>query len=268
MTLPSSPPPALAVTDLHRAFGGVVAVDGMSLTVTPHSITGLIGPNGAGKTTLFNLISGVIPPQRGRVALFGEDITGLKPHHIARRGLVRTFQLARELTRLTVLENLMLAPALQRGERLGAVLLQLGAVRRQEGEILNRARETLALLRLDALADEYAGNLSGGQKKLLELGRALMLDPALILLDEPGAGVNPSLMGFLAATLQHLHREAGKTFLVIEHDMDLVAKICTQVVVMAEGRPLAEGAYATIARDPRVIRAYLGTGTETAGATP
>jgi len=248
----------LSCRDLHKSFGGVAAVDGMTLDVAPGGITGLIGPNGAGKSTLFNIVSGVIAAQEGTVHLFGQDVTGLKPHKIARRGMIRTFQLSREMTRLTVLENLMLAPQNQAGEKLSAVFFSRPLVRRQEEENFARAKDVLETVNLTKVMDEYAGNLSGGQKKLLELARALMIDPRLILLDEPAAGVNPALMGLLMETIETLNKEAGKTFLIVEHDMDLVARLCGHVVVMAEGRHLTEGTFDEVTRDARVMEAYLG----------
>lgn len=249
----------LEVRDVVKTFGGVLALAGLSLGVRRGLITGLIGPNGAGKSTLFNVVSGVLRADRGRVRLFGEDSTGLPPHEVARRGMVRTFQISRELARLTTLENLMLAPRNQLGERLGNLAFRLGRVRRQEAEIFARALEVLEFVALTDVMDEYAENLSGGQKKLLELARALMIDPDLILLDEPGAGVNPALMETLTGVIGRLNSERGKTFLIIEHDMDLVARLCQHVLVMADGMLLTEGPFDTVTRDPRVIEAYLGS---------
>ncbi len=243
---------------LSKSFGGIHAVRDMSLEVRPGLITGLIGPNGAGKSTLFNLISGVMRPDKGEVRLFGEDISGLRPHKIARKGMIRTFQLSREMARLTVLENLMLAPQRQEGEHLASLWFKAGQVRKEECKIEARALIVLDQIDLTHVRGEYAGNLSGGQKKLLELGRALMIDPEIILLDEPGAGVNPALMGRLSDMIARLHAEHGKTILIVEHDMDLIAKLCHRVVVMAEGSHLIEGSFDEIAADKRVIEAYLG----------
>lgn len=248
----------LKVDRVHRAFGGVAALAGVSLDVERGSIAGLIGPNGAGKSTLFNVVSGVLPADSGKVELFGTDVTGWPAHKIARHGMVRTFQLARELGRLTVLENVMVAAPDQVGERLAAVLLRRGAVRTHERRVFERALEVLDLVGLRHVMDETGDSISGGQKKLLELARALMLDPRLILLDEPAAGVNPALMDRLAAVIQRINRELGKTFLIIEHDMSLVARLCTRVTVMAAGQRLADGDYASVASDSRVIEAYLG----------
>ncbi|MCC7041817.1 MAG: ABC transporter ATP-binding protein [Burkholderiales bacterium] len=232
----------------------------MSITLREGSITGLIGPNGAGKSTLFHLLSGVIVPDAGHVELFGVDVTALPPHERARRGLVRSFQLAREFGALTVLENLLLAPQAQCGERLLPLFFRPARVTAEERQVYARAREVLDLARLTPLRNEYAVNLSGGQKKLLELGRALMTGCPVILLDEPGAGVNPALMGLLTDMIRRLNSEFRKTFLIIEHDMDLVARLCDPVIVMTDGRHLAEGSFETVRKDPEVIRAYLGGG--------
>lgn len=244
--------------NLRQAFGGVQAVDGMSFALRRGSITGLIGPNGAGKSTLFNLLSGVVRPQHGSVRLFGEDITSAPPHERCRRGLVRTFQLAREFGRLTVLENLMLAAQEQTGERLAPVFLRPARVLRREAEVYRRALEVLEVASLTRLRNEFAANLSGGQKKLLELARALMTDCPVVLLDEPGAGVNPALMQTLAEMIELLNKEHGKTFFVVEHDMDLIARLCDPVIVMTEGKHLTEGPFTEIRQDRRVIEAYLG----------
>lgn len=249
---------ALKAIDVSIAFGGVKAVDGMSLALRRGSITALIGANGAGKSTFFHLLSGVLQPTHGTVRLFGDDITRLPMHERTRRGMVRSFQLARELGRLTVLENLMLAAQGQLGERLLPVFLQVRRIQAEQREIHRRALEVLELSRLAVVKDELAVNLSGGQKKLLEIGRALMTGCDVILLDEPGAGVNPALMGLLTEMIRRLNVEHGKTFLIVEHDMDLVARLCDPVIVMAEGRRLMEGRFEDVRRDPRVIEAYLG----------
>ena len=252
------PPPLLRAVDLSKKFGGVAAVDRMHLDVEKGGITGLIGPNGAGKSTLFNLVAGVIAPDAGRVSIRGEDLTGAAPHEMCRRGLTRTFQLSRELGRMTVLENLMLAAPAQTGESLFGVFGRRAAFRRDEARTYRRAREVLETVRLSQVANEYAANVSGGQKKLLELGRALMTDCELILLDEPGAGVNPTLMAELTNLISALNRDHGKTLLVIEHDMRLIEAICDPVIVMSEGRQLAAGRFADLRRDSRVTAAYLG----------
>ena len=254
----SAPRAVLEARGLVRAFGGVHAVDGLDLDLREGTISGLIGPNGAGKSTAFNLITGVIRAQAGTVRLNGEDISRLASYRRARKGMIRTFQLAREFGRLTVLENLMLAPQMQLGERLGPVFSTPGRVREADARVHARAREVLEISRLAPVRDEYAGNLSGGQKKLLELARTLMIDCSVVLLDEPGAGVNPALMNTLRDMIQELNREHGKTFLIVEHDMDMIAALCDPVIVMTEGRNLVEGSFEAIRRDPRVIEAYLG----------
>ncbi|MFT6302309.1 MAG: branched-chain amino acid transport system ATP-binding protein [Granulosicoccus sp.] len=248
----------LSATDLSRSFGGVHAVRDMGIEVQEGSITGLIGPNGAGKSTLFNLLSGVIRPQSGTVLYNGEDITTLAPFRRARRGMIRTFQLSREFGRLTVLENLMLSPQMQLGERLWPLFSRPRAVARADAAVYERAQEVMEVAALTPLRDTYAMDLSGGQKKLLELARTLMIDCDLILLDEPGAGVNPALMGTLTEMIRSLNTDHGKTFLVVEHDMDLIARLCDPVIVMTEGTFLTQGVFDTIREDPRVIEAYLG----------
>lgn len=248
----------LAARELSRSFGGVRAVDGMTIEVPEHSITGLIGPNGAGKSTLFDLLSGVAKTQSGAITHRGADITDLPPWKRARRGLIRTFQLSREFARMTVLENLMMAPQAQTGERLVPLFFNRGAVRKEEARHYARALDVLEISTLGPVRDERAGDLSGGQKKLLELARTLMIDCDTILLDEPGAGVNPALMKTLTDMIAVLNRDHGKTFLIVEHDMDLIATLCDPVVVMSEGRGLMSGSFDAIRADPRVIEAYLG----------
>ena len=247
----------LSVSGLRRGFYGVTALDGAELEVRAGTITGLIGPNGAGKTTLFNCVTGLIPPEDGAVVFDGEAITGWRADRIARRGLVRTFQIARGFPRLTVLENLLLYGPAQPGERLGKTLFARRAARRRETELVERAVAIGGQLALDRVLDHPAAEISGGQKKLLEIGRALMTAPKLILLDEPIAGVNPALADQIAHHLLAL-RDRGFTFLVVEHNMDLIARLCDPVVVMAEGRKLAEGRFAEVANDPRVQEAYMG----------
>jgi ABC-type branched-subunit amino acid transport system ATPase component len=250
---------SLVVEDLTKRFGGIDAVDEASFSVERGSLTGLIGPNGAGKSTTFNLVTGVHDPDGGRVTFEGRDITGYRTAEIAEEGLVRTFQIARELEEMTVLENLMLAPRAQSGEKLvNAVAPGLrGRVREEERALREEVWETLELFEIDHLAEEYAGNLSGGQRKLLELARALMVDPSMLLLDEPFAGVNPTLEEKLLDRVHEL-REEGLTFLLVEHDMDLIMEHCEHVIVMHQGRVLAEGAPAEIRSNERVVDAYLG----------
>ncbi len=249
----------LQVSNLRKTFGGITAVDGATFQVERGTLTGLIGPNGAGKSTTFNLITGMHAPDSGTVRFQGEDVTGMSPHEIANRGLVRTFQIARELGEMTVLENMMLAPKGQRGEQLWRSVLPgiRGSVAEQERELLERVWETLEFFEIEHLAEEYAKNLSGGQRKLLELSRALLTDPDMLLLDEPFAGVNPSLEKRL---LTHVHelREEGYTFLLVEHDMDLIMNNCERVIVMHQGQILTEGTPGEIQADEQVIEAYLG----------
>ena len=250
----------LEVQDLVKAFGGLIVLNHCSFQVRRGTITGLIGPNGAGKTTLFNVLTGFYKPDSGRVLFKGRDITGLAPHQIFRHGICRTFQIPREIREMTVLENLMLVPPGQLGERLWFPWFRPALVRQQEAKIRDKALEVLAAVRLLSLRHEYARNLSGGQKKLLELARTMMADPELLLLDEPGAGVNPALMDELAEYILHLSRDRGVTILLIEHDMDLVMRLCDPVIVLTEGRTLVEGSFATVTKDPRVLEAYLGGG--------
>jgi branched-chain amino acid transport system ATP-binding protein len=248
----------LDVRDLVKTFGGLIVLNHCSFQVRQGTITGLIGPNGAGKTTLFNVLTGFGKPNSGQVWLKGQDITGLAPHQIFHHGICRTFQIPREFREMTVLENLMLIPPGQVGERLCFPWFRPSLVRQQEATIRDKAIEVLTAVRLVELQDEYARNLSGGQKKLLELARTMMADPKLLLLDEPGAGVNPTLMDELAEYIRHLARDLGVTILLIEHDMDLVQRLCDPVIVLSEGRPLVEGAFEVVAKDPRVLEAYLG----------
>ncbi|MCS4505503.1 Lipopolysaccharide export system ATP-binding protein LptB [wastewater metagenome] len=248
----------LEVRGLVRGFDSLRALDGADITVHEGTITGLIGPNGAGKTTLFNVITGFYMAQAGRVVFDGHDITNLPPHRIFRHGLCRTFQIPREHESLSVLENLMLVPTGQQGESLMNAWFRPGAVRRQERANRDKALEVLEFVELSHVRDEYARNLSGGQKKLLELARILMTDPRLVLLDEPGAGVNPTLMQRLTDNIRYLNAERGITFLVIEHDMDMIMSLCDPVIVMSEGRQLMTGPPEVVRRDPRVLEAYLG----------
>ena len=262
---PARAPPLLAVEGLTRRFGGLSAVDGCSFSVEAGRITGLIGPNGAGKTTIFRMVAGALPPSAGRILFDGEDITGLPTHRLFHRGIVRTFQIPHEFGRLTVLENLMAVPANQPGERLWPVWLAPGAVARREREVRQRAEEALRFLTLWELRDELAMHLSGGQKKLLEIGRAMMTAPRLVLLDEPGAGVNPTLLVRLREMIGTLNRERGYTFVIIEHDMDFIASLCERVIVLSQGTLLNEGPMEAVRRDPRVLDAYLGGGKEGEG---
>ena len=250
----------ISVQHVSLSFGGIRAVNDCSLEVAKGSITGLIGPNGAGKTTLFNIIAGVYRPSAGKVLLDGADVTGRKPHELFARGLVRTFQIAHEFASMPVIENLLVVPPGQAGEQLVNVWRGAGRIREQEAELRRRAEDVIAFLRLGPVKYEKAGNLSGGQKKLLELARTMMTDPKVVLLDEVGAGVNRTLLGEIAGFIERLNKERGYTFFLIEHDMDLIARLCRPVIVMAEGRVLTQGGMEDIRRDPRVVEAYFGGG--------
>jgi branched-chain amino acid transport system ATP-binding protein len=255
--------PLLRARSVKKHFDGIKAVDGMDIDVHAGELVGLIGPNGAGKTTFFNVVSGNPPPDEGEIHFDGEPIHGQPPYRTARRGLVRTFQLTRTLARMTVLENVMLAPKGQLGERPWAPyipFLSRPRIARQEQDNRERARELIDYFDLGHLEDEYAGALSGGQRKLLELARALMLEPKMLLLDEPMAGVNPTLANKLMERIHGVREEMGITILLIEHDMDTVMNNCERVVVMAEGTKLTEGTPEEIQSDPEVIDAYLGGG--------
>ncbi|MDR9485486.1 MULTISPECIES: ABC transporter ATP-binding protein [Sediminimonas] len=250
----------IKVEDLHKHFGGFHAVDGASLEIAEGTITGLIGPNGAGKTTLFNVIAGVLSPTSGKVTMAGEDITGLPPHNLFHKGLLRTFQIAHEFTSMTVRENLMMVPGDQSGERIWNTWFGRRRIADQERALRAKADEVLEFLTIDHLRDEKAGNLSGGQKKLLELGRTMMVDARIVFLDEVGAGVNRTLLNTIGDAIVQLNRERGYTFVVIEHDMDFIERLCDPVICMAEGKVLAEGTLAEIKANEQVIEAYLGTG--------
>ena len=250
----------IRVEDLHMRFGGIHAVDGVSLSIGDGRITGLIGPNGAGKTTLFNVIAGIFKPTSGKVFLDSEDITGLPPHELFAKGMLRTFQIAHEFSTLTVRENLMMVPGSQSGERLLDAWLRPTKVRQEEHHVRQNADEVIDFLQLGQVASELAGNLSGGQKKLLELGRTMMADAKVVFLDEVGAGVNRTLLNTLGDAIQRLNTERGYTFCMIEHDMDFIGRLCDPVIVMAEGALLAEGKISEIKANERVIEAYLGTG--------
>ena len=250
----------IRVENLHKKFGGFSAVDGASLTIETGSITGLIGPNGAGKSTLFNVIAGVHAPTSGRVLMDGEDITGLAPHQLFHKGLLRTFQLAHEFASMTVRENLMMVPAGQTGEALVNTWFARGKIRQEEERLRAKADEVLEFLTISHVADEKAGNLSGGQKKLLELGRTMMVDAKIVFLDEVGAGVNRTLLNTIGDAILRLNKERGYTFCMIEHDMDFITRLCDPVIVMAEGKVLTVGTAEEVKSDERVIEAYLGTG--------
>ena len=256
----------IKVENLHRHFGGFHAVDGASLEIREGSITGLVGPNGAGKTTLFNVIAGVLPPTSGRVTMAGEDITGMSPHELFHKGLLRTFQIAHEFSSMTVRENLMMVPGSQSGETLWNTWFGRTRIADEERALQAKADEVLEFLTVDHLRDEKAGNLSGGQKKLLELGRTMMVDARIVFLDEVGAGVNRTLLNTIGDAIVRLNKERGYTFCMIEHDMEFIGRLCDPVIVMAEGKVLAEGTIDEIKANEQVIEAYLGTGLKNKGA--
>ncbi|HBU15249.1 MAG: ABC transporter ATP-binding protein [Rhodobacteraceae bacterium GWE1_64_9] len=250
----------IVVENLHKHFGGFHAVDGASLEIKTGSITGLIGPNGAGKTTLFNVIAGRLPPTSGRVLMDGADITGLPPHELFHKGLLRTFQIAHEFGSMTVRENLMMVPAHQSGETLWNAWFRRGKIAAEEKRLRDKADEVLDFLTISHIADAKASQISGGQKKLVELGRTMMVDAKIVFLDEVGAGVNRTLLNTIGDAIIRLNQERGYTFCVIEHDMDFIARLCDPVIVMAEGKVLAQGTVQQVKSDERVIEAYLGTG--------
>ena len=250
----------IVVDDVVKAFGGFRAVDGASLTIGEGTITGLIGPNGAGKTTLFNVIAGVLTPTSGTVTMQGEDITGLPPHQLFHKGLLRTFQIAHEFSSMTVRENLMMVPGGQSGEALWNTWFGRRRIADEERALQAKADEVIEFLTIDHMKEEKAGNLSGGQKKLLELGRTMMVDAKIVFLDEVGAGVNRTLLNTIGDAIIRLNKERNYTFVVIEHDMDFIGRLCDPVICMAEGRVLAEGTLDEIKANEQVIEAYLGTG--------
>tara|TARA_Y100001001_G_scaffold33879_1_gene28206 strand:+ start:2402 stop:3184 length:783 start_codon:yes stop_codon:yes gene_type:complete len=250
----------LEIKNIQKNFGGLVAVNNASMNVTKGSITGLIGPNGAGKTTLFNIIAGNLHSDLGEVYLEEEKISDLKAHELFEKGVLRTFQIAHEFSTLTVLENLMMVPGNQFGENLLYSWFKNSIVSKQEEEIRAKAIAVIDFLNLNHLTQEVAGNLSGGQKKLLELGRTMMVDAKLVLLDEVGAGVNRTLLNEISDAIIRLNKEKDYTFFVIEHDMDLIEKICEPVIVMAEGSVLFQGSFEEVKSNEEVIEAYLGRG--------
>lgn len=250
----------LEIKNIQKNFGGLVAVNNASMNVTKGSITGLIGPNGAGKTTLFNIIAGNLHSDLGEVYLEKEKISDLKAHELFEKGVLRTFQIAHEFSTLTVLENLMMVPGNQFGENLLYSWFKNSIVSKQEEEIRAKAIAVIDFLNLNHLTQELAGNLSGGQKKLLELGRTMMVDAKLVLLDEVGAGVNRTLLNEISDAIIRLNKEKDYTFFVIEHDMDLIEKICEPVIVMAEGSVLFQGSFEEVKSNEEVIEAYLGRG--------
>ena len=257
-----SDPNILQVNNLSKFFGGLAAVSNCSLKIKKGSITGIIGPNGSGKTTLFNLIAGNLESSKGTVLFNDEDITNVPSYELFSKGVLRTFQIAHEFTNLTVLENLMMVPGKQSGENLVNALFKASLVKKEEAIVKKKALEVIDFLNLKHLSNELAGNLSGGQKKLLELGRTMMVDAKLVLLDEVGAGVNRTLLKEIGSAILRLNKEKGYTFCMIEHDMEFISRLCNPVIVMAEGSVLFEGTSDEVKNNEQVIESYLGTGSK------
>ena len=252
----------LQVNNLSKFFGGLAAVSNCSLKIKKGSITGIIGPNGSGKTTLFNLIAGNLKSSNGSVLFNDEDITNTPSYELFSKGVLRTFQIAHEFTNLTVLENLMMVPGKQSGENLVNALFKPSIVKKEEAKVKEKALEVIDFLNLKHLSNELAGNLSGGQKKLLELGRTMMVDAKLVLLDEVGAGVNRTLLKEIGSAILRLNKEKGYTFCMIEHDMEFISRLCNPVIVMAEGSVLFEGTSDEVKNNEQVIESYLGRGSK------
>ena len=248
----------LDISNLSKNFGGLSAVKNCSLKIKKGTITGIIGPNGSGKSTLFNLIAGSLKPNDGTVMFNNKNITGLPSYELFSRGILRTFQIAHEFTNLTVLENLMMVPSNQSGEKLINAIFMRKKFKSQEDEIRKKAYEVIEFLNLKHLSNEIAGNLSGGQKKLLELGRTMMVDSKLVLLDEVGAGVNRTLLKDLGTAILRLNKEKGYTFCMIEHDMDFISRMCNPVIVLSEGSVLFQGTPEEVKNNELVIESYLG----------
>ena len=252
----------LQVKNLSKSFGGLKAISDCSLKIKKGSITGIIGPNGSGKTTLFNLISGNLKSSKGTVLFNNEDITNIPSYELFSKGVLRTFQIAHEFTNLTVLENLMMVPGGQSGEKLVNALFKPSLVKKEEIKVKEKALKVIDFLNLKHLSNELAGNLSGGQKKLLELGRTMMVDAKLVLLDEVGAGVNRTLLKDIGSAILRLNKEQGYTFCMIEHDMEFISRLCNPVIVLAEGSVLFEGTPDEVKRNEKVIESYLGRGSK------
>ena len=252
----------LQVKNLSKSFGGLKAISDCSLKIKKGSITGIIGPNGSGKTTLFNLISGNLKSSQGKVLFNNEDITNIPSYELFSKGVLRTFQIAHEFTNLTVLENLMMVPGGQSGEKLVNALFKPSLVKKEEENVKEKALKVIDFLNLKHLSNELAGNLSGGQKKLLELGRTMMVDAKLVLLDEVGAGVNRTLLKDIGSAILRLNKEQGYTFCMIEHDMEFISRLCNPVIVLAEGSVLFEGTPDEVKSNEKVIESYLGRGSK------
>ena len=250
----------LSVRNLTKRFGGLVALNNCNIDIEENSITGIIGPNGSGKSTLFNVITGHLKPEEGSVFYNNNDITGLESYELFSLGMLRTFQIAHEFTNMTVVENLMVVPGNQNGESLLYSLLNRKKINEEDKIIRNKAFEVLEFLKIDHLKNELAGNLSGGQKKLLELARTMMVDAKIVFLDEVGAGVNKTLLNDIADSIQRLNKEKGYTFCMIEHDFELISKLCDPIIVLAEGSVLFKGTSNEIRNNDEVIESYLGRG--------
>ena len=246
------------VKNLNKSFGGLRAIDNCSIEIKENSITGIIGPNGSGKSTLFNLITGNLKPDSGSIFYNGIDITGKEPYELFNLGILRTFQIAHEFTNLTVIENLMMVPGNQLGEKLITSIFTRHKFKKQENEIKEKALDVLKFLKIDHLMNEKAGNLSGGQKKLLELARTMMVDARIVFLDEVGAGVNKSLLKEISDSILKLNEERKYTFCIIEHDIDFITKLCDPVIVLAEGKVLFQGTAEEVKKNNEVIDSYLG----------
>lgn len=246
------------VENLNKSFGGLRAIDNCSIEIKENSITGIIGPNGSGKSTLFNLITGNLKPDSGSIFYNGIDITGKEPYELFNLGILRTFQIAHEFTNLTVIENLMMVPGNQLGEKLITSIFTRNKFKKQENEIKEKALDVLKFLKIDHLMNEKAGNLSGGQKKLLELARTMMVDARIVFLDEVGAGVNKSLLKEISDSILKLNEERKYTFCIIEHDIDFITKLCDPVIVLAEGKVLFQGTAEEVKKNNEVIDSYLG----------
>ena len=248
----------LSINNLYKSFGGIQAINNVSLNIEKSTVTALIGPNGAGKTTLFNIINGSIKPDSGSIKLGNTDITGYEPHQLFNLGILRTFQIAHEFASLTVRDNLMMVPPNQIGESIINTWFRKNQIKQEEQKILEKTNDVLDFLQLKHIANEYAGNLSGGQKKLLELGRTMMVRPKIVLLDEVGAGVNRTLLNTIGDAILRLNKELNYTFCMIEHDIDFISRLCDPVIVMAEGSILMTDEKSKIRNNEEVIEVYLG----------